>query len=563
MADSAMGRRAVLAATAAAAAGAGAAGVAGAAPAAARPSAARPVAGARPGGPVVVRTAAGPVAGAREGGALVFRGVPYAQPPLGALRFASPRPPRPWRGVRDATRFAPPFLQTVDPAGSEDGLYANVWTPGTRGRRPVLVYIHGGGWQVGAGSWPTYDGRRLALRGDLVVITFNYRMGAFGFGYHEELTDDRTGDCANWGLQDQAALLRWVRENAGAFGGDPADITLAGTSAGGASAWQLALRPELRGLIRRIVPISACHVWAPATSLTVPDARRVYEEVAARLGTTVRGLRAAPAAAVQDAWFAVFSGAPGGRVVGSGREYRGPVVDGRWMRAFDHELATPAVPVLSVHTRTEGSFYTGPGSPIPTPAPTDDASLRDAVRGVLLKGAARVSDSLVDGCVDAYRAAAVAEGLPLDPVSLWTDVWGDGLFRYLNVRLAERHARTGTAPGYLMEFAHPARPPWFGTPHEHTSPFLFGTYGLPGNVGACGDGAGEVRVGDAFMDLVASFAHTGVPTAPGVPPWPPFAPGRASALILGEPGGARVAEVSKGGQLGFWDGGGWGPRVLG
>lgn len=536
-----IGRRAVLAASAAAA-------VAYAAPAAAT-------------GPAVARTTAGPVAGARLGGALAFRGVPYAQPPLGGLRFASPRPPRPWRQVRDATRFAPAFLQSIDPASSEDALYANVWTPSLHGRRPVLVYIHGGGWQVGAGSLPTYDGARLAVRGDLVVVTFNYRLGPFGFGYHEELTDGETGDCANWGLQDQAALLRWVRDNAEAFGGDPHNITLSGTSAGGASAWQLALRPELRGLVRRIVPISACHVWQPATSLTVPDARRAYEEVAALLGTTVRGLRAAPAGALRDAWWTVFGGAPGGRGVGSGREYRGPVVDGRWMRAFDHQLPTPALPVLSVHTRTEGSFYTGPGSPIPTPAPTDDASLREALRGVLLKGAARVPDALVDGCLDAYRAAAAADGLPLDPVSLWTDVWGDGLFRYLNVRLAERHARTGTAPGYLMEFAHPARPPWFGTPHEHTSPFLFGTHGLPENVGACGDGRAEAELSATFMDLVASFAHTGTPSAPGAPPWPVFTPDRPSTLILGEPDGPRTAHPTKTRQLRFWDDSAWVPRI--
>lgn len=174
---------------------------------------------------------------------------------------------------------------------------------------------------------------------------------------------------------------------------------------------------------------------------------------------------------------------------------------------------------------------------------------------MLLKGAARVPDSLVDGCVDAYRAAAVADGLPLDPVSLWTDVWGDGLFRYLNVRLAERHARTGTAPGHLMEFAHPARPPWFGTPHEHTSPFLFGTYGLPENVGACGDGPAEAEVSAAFMDAVASFAHT------GTVPWPVFSPDRPSTLILGEPGGPRLAHPTKAQQLRFWDDNAWVPPI--
>ncbi|MFD9790444.1 carboxylesterase/lipase family protein [Streptomyces sp. NPDC059070] len=546
------GRRAVLGACAATA-------VAWAAPTAS--ASARAARGPAEGRAEVARTSAGPVAGLRTGATVAFRGVPYARPPVGPLRFASPRPPVPWREVRDATRYSPAFTQTIDPDSREDALYANVWTPSTRGRRPVLVYIHGGGWQVGAGSWPTYDGSRLADRGDLVVITFNYRLGPFGFGYHEELTDDTTGDCANWGLQDQAALLRWVRENAEAFGGDPYNITLSGTSAGGASTWQLALHPEVRGLVRRIVPISACHVWAPATSLTVPDARRAYEEVAARIGTSVRGLRAVSADALRDAWFTVFGGGPVGRAVGSGREYRGPVVDGRWMRGFDHQLPTPALPVLSVHTRTEGSFYTGPGSPIPTPAPTDGPSLREAVRGVLLKGAERVPDSLVDGCVDAYRAAAVADGLPLDPVSLWTDVWGDGLFRYQNVRFAERHARTGTTPGYLMEFAHPARAPWFGTPHEHTSPFLFGTQGIADNVGECGDGPGERAVSDTFIDLVASFARTGRPSAPGAPPWPVFSPDRPSTLILGEPGGPRTAHPTKARQLEFWDANGWAPRI--
>lgn len=507
-------------------------------------------------GPVVAHTSAGPVAGERTGESVVFRGVPYARPPVGPLRFASPRPPLPWRQVRDATRFAPAFTQNLDPDSREDALCANVWTPDTHGRRPVLVYIHGGGWQVGAGSLPTYDGSRLAARGDLVVVTFNYRLGPFGFGYHEDLTDDATGDCANWALQDQAALLRWVRENAEAFGGDPHNITLSGTSAGGASAWQLALRADVRSIVRRIVPISACHVWTPATSLTVPDARQAYEDLASRLGTTVRGLRAVPADAIRTTWNGLFAGAPAGRALGSGREYRGPVVDGRWMHGFDHQLPTPALPVLSVHTRTEGSFYTGPGSPIPTPAPTDDASLREAVRGVLLKGAASVPDSLVDGCLDAYRAAAVADGLPLDPVSLWTDIWGDGLFRYLDIRLAERHARTGSAPGYLMEFAHPARAPWFGTPHEHTSPFLFGTYGIAENAPECGTGPGERGVSNAFVDAVASFARSGDPG------WPVFSPDRPSTLILGEPGGPRVAHPTKSRQLRFWDDSGWTPRVV-
>ncbi|KPI00525.1 Carboxylesterase type B [Actinobacteria bacterium OV450] len=545
-----------------------------------------PETGSRAGsGTVLAHTSAGVIAGERSGRLSVFRGVPYAAPPVGPLRFASPRPPVPWSGVRDATAFAPESLQPIIPGSGEDSLYANVWTPAPTGSadagpdtdaeaaKPVLVYIHGGGWMVGGGSLPVYDGARLADRGDLVVVTFNYRLGALGFGLHEEFTDPDTGDFANWGLQDQAALLRWVHRNAAAFGGDPDNITVAGTSAGGASTWQFALLPELRGIIRRIVPISACHVWEPATSLSPADSRQAYEAVARRLGTTVPGLREVPAAALMDAWEEVFGGLPGEREVGSGREFRGPVVDGRWMSAFDYELPTPEVPVLAVHTRTEGSFYTGPcpPQPTPTPPPTDAAELREAVRGVLEKGMEKVPYELADACIAAYREAAEADGLPQDPLSLWTEIWGDALFRYQIVRLSERHARHGRSPQYVMEFAQPVRAPHHGTPHEATSPFLFGTYAdpaaisatypVPGTTPLFHDGPHERAVSETFMDLVAAFARDGVPTGPGAPAWPVFDPERPSTLVLGGEPIAEIATTSKARQLRFWDESGWVPRT--
>ncbi|MFD7624484.1 carboxylesterase/lipase family protein [Streptomyces sp. NPDC059851] len=526
-------------------------------------------------GDVLARTTAGVVAGERAGRLSVFRGVPYARPPVGELRFASPRPPVPWSGVRDATAFAPESLQPIIPGSSEDSLYANVWTPGTGDgdARPVLVYIHGGGWMVGGGSLPVYDGARLADRGDLVVITFNYRLAALGFGLHEDFTDPETGGFANWGLQDQAALLRWVHANAAAFGGDPGNITVAGTSAGGASTWQLALLPELRGIVRRIVPISACHVWDPSTSLTPADARQAYESLARRFGTTVPGLREVPAEDLMNAWEDLFGGLPGDRELDSGREFRGPVVDGRWMSAFDWELPTPEVPVMAIHTRTEGSFYTGPcpPQPTPTPPPADAAELRGAVRGVLDKGAAKVTDELVDACLAAYREAAEADGLPQDPLSLWTEIWGDALFRYQIVRLSERHARHGRSPQYVMEFAHPARAPHHGTPHEATSPFLFGTYAdtaaisatypVPQTTPLFHDGPVERTVSETFMDLVAAFARDGVPAGPGLPDWPVFDPGTPSTLVLGGERITEVAGTSKARQLRFWDESGWVPRT--
>lgn len=510
----------------------------------------------------VVRTTAGALRGTRNGAVSVFRGIPYAQPPVGPLRFSSPRPPKPWQGVRDAVDYGPTAIQFQGTEGQEDCLYANVWTPGTRGARPVLVFIHGGGWQSGAGSLPNYESSRLAERGDLVVVTFNYRLGAFGWGLHEEFADRSTGSIANWGLQDQAAALRWLRANAAAFGGDPDNITVSGGSAGGATTWQLGLLPQTRPLIRRIIPISPAHIWTPAAALTPQDARRAYELVARDLGVTVSKLREVPAYALRDSWEKLFAGPPADRPLASGRAYRGPVVDGEWMRGPLHRLPLPELPTLSINTDTEGSFYTGPNPPTPAPAPTptDEASLRVAVRAVLIKGAAQVTDAEVDACIAAYRAAALADGLPHDPLSLWTEIWGDGLFRYLAVRLAEKQARAGVVPQYRMEFAHPVRAPWFGTPHEATSKFLFGSFKLPANAPQYGDGPLEETVSNAFMDLVASFAHTGAPAVDTVRHWPVFDPARATALRLGGPDVARLVTTSKARQLSYWDTAGWGPR---
>ncbi|MFC8082903.1 carboxylesterase family protein [Streptomyces sp. NPDC057340] len=525
----------------------------------ATPRATRP---ARPG--PVVRIDAGRLRGTgeayRQRPLYVFRGIPYAESRAGDLRFTSPRPVRPWSGIRDAVTFSPAFLQPGDPASSEDALYANVWSPDLAGRLPVLVYVHGGGWQVGAGSVPTFDGAKPAALGNLVVVNFNYRLGVFGWGLHEDLTDPDTGLAANWGLQDQAALLRWVRDNVASFGGDPGNITLCGTSAGAVTARLLTGAEPTRGIARRLVVISASRPWAPTFALTPQDARSAYERIATGLGTTVRGLRHVPAPDLQDMWTKLFEGPPARRRLVSGREYRGPVADpATWVAA---EPVVPPVPVLSVHNHTEGSFFTDPHSisfPPAPPAPANEAELRAAVREVMLKCTPRVAEDLPATCLAVYRAAAAQEGRPADPLSLWTEIWGDAVFRYQIVRLAERHASHGRTPQYVMEFAHPVRSPHFGTPHDATSKFLFGSHAHPSFVDQFGDGPLERRLSDAFVDLVASFARGEAPTSAHTPAWPEFRPDRPSALILGGPGTARVGTLPKLAQLRFWDDVDWIP----
>src|SRR5688500_2645923 len=221
----------------------------------------------------VAQTTSGAVEGDQRPGHVAFRGIPFAAPPVGKLRFAAPEPPEPWPSVRPAREFGPSAIQGeafAPGAGaegpiSEDCLYVNVFTPGLDGRRrPVLVFIHGGAFVAGSSSSPLYDGGRLAELGDQVVVTFNYRLGAFGYLC---LGDEgmRWGAVPNLGALDQLAALRWIRTNIDRFGGDAGNVTLFGESAGATSLLHLVAMPAAEGLFHRAIAQS------PGTTLTLPD----------------------------------------------------------------------------------------------------------------------------------------------------------------------------------------------------------------------------------------------------------------------------------------------------
>jgi len=222
----------------------------------------------------VVRTDAGIVQGTLEEGLAVFRGIPYAAPPVGKLRWQPPQAPPSWTGVQKAASFGPacPQQEVSELEGggdlgrmSEDCLYLNIWKPLTQRNEklPVMVWIHGGGFVVGAGSGPEYPGDRLARKG-MIVVTLNYRLGALGFFVHEDLEKESpAGVSGNYGLLDQIAALRWIKKNIAAFGGDPERITLFGESAGAASISLLMLSPQARGLFHRAIMESATATTLP------------------------------------------------------------------------------------------------------------------------------------------------------------------------------------------------------------------------------------------------------------------------------------------------------------
>ncbi|MFI5307305.1 MAG: carboxylesterase/lipase family protein, partial [Polyangiales bacterium] len=276
----------------------------------------------------LVRTQYGTIEGEERTGHLAFRGIPFARPPVGALRFAAPEPPESWSSTRSARAFSASAMQGVSSlpgmsaAGplDEDCLYLNVFTKAAdRGRRPVLFWIHGGAFVTGSGSMPLYDGGRLCERGDVVVVTVNYRLGALGYLYLGEHGAERMGASANVGQLDQIAALRWVRENIAQFGGDPDNVTIFGESAGSMAVCALVVMPAAAGLFHRAIAQSGSNVALRDGAA----ASKVTDALLAELGLSseeAAKLRELPAERIISAQVAAA------RVAGAGLGFA-PVVD--------------------------------------------------------------------------------------------------------------------------------------------------------------------------------------------------------------------------------------------
>jgi para-nitrobenzyl esterase len=488
-----------------------------------------------PSDPAVVQTAAGSMRGIVAPDHRLFAGIPYAAPPIGPLRWQPPAPAAPWSGVRDTTRPGPRCLQ--DPGGDpefgrqtdEDCLTLNVWTPpgsASGAHRPVMVWIHGGAFINGSAG--VYDSRWLANRGDMVVVTINYRLGAMGFLAHPALGPP--GDVGNYGLADQQAALRWVRDNIADFGGDPDKVTLAGESAGGMSVCDHLVAPGSAGLFRAAILQSApCQA-----QLALPAAEKSSLDYAAELGcgdpqSAAQCLRALPEGKLREPVWYFKIGAD---------KLSGPVTQTKTlpvdpMAAFADGRAAH-VPVLVGTNRDEFTLFVAL------------QYLRLARQYTPEQYPQLLAETFGD------KAAAVEARYPLqryDSVPLaYSAAVTDGVFACPTDRMTEAMART--QPVYAYEFNDPNPPtpdamrtlPFpVGASHSLELRYLFDVGGAPPL-----DRAQQV-LSDQMIDHWAHFVATGEPGAQ----WPAFRPGE-NRLSL-QPDGSRViTDFSQAHQCDFW-----------
>jgi para-nitrobenzyl esterase len=498
----------------------------------------------------------GRVRGAERNGVWSFSGIPYATPPVGPLRWRPPVAPTPWTGIKECEHFGPIAPQTPPIPGmsvggatdeqSEDCLTLNVWTQGLGGEpRPVMVWIHGGGFNSGTGAGDLYRGGTLAREGDVVVVTINYRLGALGFLAHPALQPPSTSwaggeewlGYGNWGLADQIAALVWVRDNIAAFGGDPGTVTIFGESAGGMSVSALLAIAEARGLFHRAIVESG-----PPFTHTADEAARRAELLAEKLGVplTRQALEQVPPAELVR-----VAGEIGQSLaLGDGGLPLPflPAVDGGLLsRAPETEVAEGAssgVPLLIGTNRDEAAFF---AVALPAVNALDDAGLLRWVERVV--PSSEGAEALVDG----YRTAREGRGESARPRDLWVAIATDVVFRAPSVLLADSHALAGsgrldgessaTGPAgtylYLFTWETPAFGGLLGSCHALEIPFVFGTVTNPVIQQFAGGGDDALRLSEGMRQAWISFARTGSPSGDLVGEWPAWDPIRRPTMVFG------------------------------
>jgi para-nitrobenzyl esterase len=477
----------------------------------------------------IVDTANGKLRGEQVGGIHRFRGVPYGQSSGGANRFLRARPVDPWRGVREAAGYGPRAPQPEEPSSGlawrgwirdrsgmgEDCLVLNIWTPGLdAGKRPVMFYIHGGGFNTGSGGAAGCDGEVMARRGDAVVVTLNHRLNLFGHLYFER-ADERHADAGNNGVLDIVAALQWVRTNIHAFGGDAGNVTIFGQSGGGSKVAVLMAMAEAKGLFHKAVVQSASSLIRMATP---EEAARCTHALMNELGMAGRG-----PTALQDVPAATLLAARKRAVATAGDNFR-PVVDGGSLVLHPFDPSAPAasadVPLLIGTCATELTFALGVNSGNFTLS--EDEARQRVSKFVGVDGAQAAT------LMRRFRASRPSAS----PSDVMIAVMSEHMYRRNDILAAERKAAAGGAPAYMYLFTWKTQAVegMLKTPHTMCIPFVFGTVDAAAEM--LGNGPERHILSDRVMNAWLAFARTGRPGHPGLPSWQPYSAGERATMIF-------------------------------
>ena len=441
-----------------------------------------------------------------------FKGVPFAAPPVGNLRWRSPQPVKPWQGVRKANEFGPGPMQDTSFGAmlggpqkiSEDCLYLNVWTGAKKAgeKRPVMVWIYGGGFGIGMTSTPTYDGTNLAKKG-VVLVSVTYRVGPMGFLAHPELSKESGKGSGAYGIQDQVAGLKWVKANIAQFGGDPGNVTIFGESAGGISVSMLTASPMARGFFHRAISESGGSMTPPRSSLK--EAEEQGKAYLNKLGAKdIKAARALSAETIQK------------DTKGMGSFW--PVADGETVAANQYELFEAGkfndTPVLIGTNSDEGGLF--------VTQKTTSAAFEKMIRSQYGAGA--------DAILKAYPHATEAEATRSNK-----DIFRDSTFAWPTWAWAKLQSRNGRNKAFVYYFDHrtPASPE--GANHAAEISYVFGNLGGMGG----GNGPEDKALSELISSYWVNFAKKGDPNGAGLPAWLAFDEREQKTMFFDKTPGAR------------------------
>lgn len=477
-----------------------------------------------------VITTLGPVEGQVKSGVSVFLGLRYGQD-TGPARFQPPRRPEVWRDVAKADRYGPacPQQSTPDAYGkSEDCLFLNVWTPEAQARvkRPVMIYLHGGAYNNGSGSDPLYDGTNLALRGDVVVVTINHRLNAFGYLYLSRIERLLTGQewplrySGNTGQMDILLALEWIRDNIAAFGGDPANIMLFGQSGGGAKIATLMATPSAAGLFHKAATMSGQQVTASGPGNATLRATAYLEALGLKAdGDGLAKVQVLPMEALMEALKAPDP------VIGSGSMYFGPVVDEtHLMRHPFYPDAAPQslhIPMMIGNTRDETRAFLGGN------AANHSLTWDDLPTKLPPQYRVDIDPWLV---IDTYRRLYP----DMTPSQVFFAATTAGRSWRGAIIEAEERAKAG-APAYVFQtdWQSPKDGGKWGAPHGIEIPLIFRTTHEASSVTT--DSAEARQMADLFSDAFVAFARTGSPQTQALPQWVPYGMEKRETMLMDLP----------------------------